>query len=225
MDTTSILKQTNISLLKTKINLAMPVIGPVINEFLFVFSCRIKQDRINKLVEELERKMATIEMEQINQDYLKSESFFDLTRNVFQAAIESNVDVKRKFLANVYLDSIIKSDTDLDLKETFIAFIKSMTTNQITILKFINDHESKLVEIRYYAAFYDLFNKSFPGLISDKYEFKYYSQDLEIKSLISMGGGLNNFDDQGARLLLESHKDASIVVTSVGKKFIDYLTE
>lgn len=224
MDTTSISKQTSISLLKIKINL-VPIIGPVINELLFDLSSRITQDRINKLVEELETKMATIEANQINQEYLKSESFFDLTRNVFQAAIESNVDIKRKFLANVYLDSIVKSDTDLDLKETFIAFIKSLTTNQIIILKFINDHEPELVEIGDYAAFYDLFNKSFPGLISDKYEFKYYSQDLEIKSLISMGGGLNNFDDRGARMLLNSHKDASVIVTSVGKKFIDYLTE
>ena len=71
MDTTSISKQTSISLLKIKINL-VPIIGPVINELLFDLSSRITQDRINKLVEELETKMATIEANQINQEYLKS---------------------------------------------------------------------------------------------------------------------------------------------------------
>lgn len=224
-DSMSILTQTNISLLKTKINILFPVGGAIINEFLFDLYSRIKQDRVNRLVEELESRIHKLEGQQVNLEYIKSEPFLDLTKAVFETASNSGADFKRKFLANVYLDSIAKSDQDVDLKIIFTEFIKSMTAKEVTILKFINDNKIKLVQIGEYPKFYELFNTSFPNLITDKYEFKYYTANLESKSLISTGGGLDNFDDTSAGIALGSHIPASIIVTSMGANFISFLTE
>ena len=107
----------------------------------------------------------------------------------------------------------------------FADFITSMTANHINILHFVKNYETELKEIGNYPSYYSLFNKYFPETIVDKYEFKYYNSDLEAKALISTGGGLNNFDDHSSRRVLEEHKDASIILTTLGQKFIEHLAE
>ena len=218
------LKETNISLLKTKINF-LPVFGPIINEFLFDLAGRIKQERVNKFVDVLAIKLNKIETTSIKTDYLKSEDFYDLTNKIFEHASKSKDDFKRQFLANIYFDSIKFSKSKNEMTLVFSDFITSMTANHINILHFVKNYETELKEIGNYPSYYSLFNKNFPETIVDKYEFKYYNSDLEAKALISTGGGLNNFDDQSSRRVLEQHKDASIILTTLGQKFIEHLAE
>jgi hypothetical protein len=53
--------------------------------------------------------------------------------------------------------------------------------------------------------------------------FKYYNTDLEFKSFVAFGEGLENFDDTSLRLVSKDHKSASISLTDLGKKLLVYL--
>lgn len=221
----STIKEVSISILKAKINSEFPFWGSTINEFLFDLPDRIKQDRVNRLVNILETKVKQVESSSIKLEFLKSEEFFDLMQKVLESSLKANVEFKRNFLANVFIDSIKTSSIDNDLTLIFCDFISSMSVNHINILHFINKNESDLVEIGSYPNYYEKFCQFSPNLILDKYEFKYYTTDLEAKGLISTGGGLENFDDKSSIQVYMNHRDASIFLTSLGKKFINFLTE
>ena len=215
-------QEFNISLLKTKINLLFPVGGSIINEFVFDLYGRIKQERVNKFVEELSKKVTRLE-EIVNLNYLETQECFDLTQKVFGIASNSNSDFKRQFLANVYIDSIKTCNKNIELEILFCGFLDSMTENHVRILQFISYSQKELTEIGSYYSYLEKFESYYPEFRIDKYEFKYYNFDLESKSLISTGAGLDNFDDNSSIRVLSDHKDASVILTSLGEKFINYL--
>jgi len=219
------LREINISLLKTKINLIFPFGGGIINEFLFDLYGRIKQERVNRFVDVLGDKFEKLESSVVSREYLQSEEFLDLILKVFEVASKSNIDIKRKFLANILVDSVTSRLLNNEISILFSEFIETMTTNQINILVFIQNNSEALVEIGSYEKYFEMFTKAFPDSRLDKYEFKYYSFGLEAKSLISTGAGLNNFDDTSSTMAFQNHKEASVFLTTLGEKFIKYIEE
>ena len=218
------LHEISISLIKTKLNIAFPLAGPIINEFLFELNGRIKQKRVNDFVEMLSKKVDIVQEEKVSREYLNSEEFHDLTQKIFESASKADTETKRRALANIYLNAMYHQDSNLDQNMMFTDFVNSLKTGQIYILHCINTKTNELKEIGTYDKYYAKFQELYPNKISDKYEFKYYNFELESKSLISMGGGLENFDSTSSIQAWDDHKDASIVLTTIGQKFLWYLT-
>ncbi len=94
---------------------------------------------------------------------------------------------------------------------------------QIKILFFIEQKEGELIEIGSYKKFYDLFISNFSITELDKYEFKYACNDLENKTLISLGAGLDDFDSTIELISTEGSKEASIKLTTIGIRFLELL--
>lgn len=224
-DSLIILRELNISLLKTKINSIFPVGGAIINEFLFDLYGRIKQERVYKFVDELAERFQKIEDSAISAEYMQTEDFLDLIYKAFESASKSKADFKRRFLANLLADAVESRSSSSEQNILFASFIESMTANHVNILRYIRDRGPELIEIGSYERYFDSFTKYFPTSQIDKFEFKYYNSELETKSLISTGGGLENFDDQSSRMAFQDHRDASVILTSLGDKFIRYITE
>jgi hypothetical protein len=127
-------------------------------------------------------------------------------------------------LSKLYINAILeKSDFEQDLSIFFSKFIIDLIPLQMRIIIFIEQNEGKLIEIGTYKKFYDLFIKSFKYNDLDKYEFKYSCNDLENKSIISLGAGLDDFDSTSSIIADESHREASVRLTTIGNKFIDFL--
>lgn len=221
-----IVQETIISLLKTKINLAFPVGGQIVNEFLFELGNRIKQNRINDFVEELGHRTTQLEFKILNNDFISKDDFYDLTLKTFESAVKINSDEKRKALANIYISSIYgKNDLDTDLQLLFTDFIVTISPIQILILKFLNKNEEQMIEIASYENYYNKFILSHENNNLNKDLFKLYNTDLETKSLISMGAGLENFDSTQVLRALAPHKEPSIKLTTLGLEFLYYLNE
>lgn len=215
--------EISIGLLKGVIG-AIPFIGTFVNEVLFDIKGQIYQKRINSIVNEISEKMKNINEEIIDKSYLRSDDFFDLTRDIFESSLKIESEEKRVMLANLYINSIENSiDFSKNRNKLFISFVVALTPYQITILKFIKEHDQKLIEIGTYKVFFELFQESFNNLISDKYEFKYYCNDLEIKGLTTFGGGLEDYEDKSERYVTSSHKKASVSLTSLGESFLSFL--
>lgn len=222
-DNSLLLKESMIGLIKGAIG-AIPFCGTAINEALFDIGARIQQKRINEFVVQLTVQVAGIENNKIDHEYLKSEDFYDLTRIIFESVIRIKSKEKQTALSKVYLNAIQdKSDIEQDLSILFSKFIIELVPLQIKILFFIEQKEAELIEIGSYKKFYDLFISSFNITDLDKYEFKYACNDLENKTLISLGAGLDDFDSTIELISTEGSKEASIKLTTIGIRFIELL--
>ncbi len=148
----------------------------------------------------------------------------DITRIIFENVVKVKTVEKYKALLKIYLDAIInKIDIENTLHSDFSRFIVELFSFQIIILKFIEKFEKDLIEIDTYQNFYELFVKYNSDYLLDKYEFKYYCNDIENKALITCEAGLDDFDSKNGLLALESHRPASVRLTSMGFKFLDSL--
>jgi hypothetical protein len=218
-------QEATIGAIKLKLSL-FPVVGPLVNELLFDLPGRIRQGRINQFVVILGEMIAKIDSEKINLDYIRSDEFFDLTTKVFENSLKISTDAKRKALASVYSSAIADEKIiNHDQQIIFADFITTMTPAHIHIINFVSKNESKLVEIGTYEKYLAVFNEHYPNFTIDKYEFKYYTTDLELKSLISTGAGLGNFDDTSSISAWNDHKEPSIKLTTIGNLFLKFLVD
>lgn len=204
----------------------IPYLGTIINELLFEAPNRIQQARINNTVEYLSRKLDSIQTNLESKEYFMSEDFYDFTRILFETTVKVKSEEKRKMLANVYLNSIeVESDYETSTNRLFFSFISDLTLNHLVLLKYIQKYGNQLKEIASYSNFYNKFKFQHPNCIRDNYEFKSYCNDLELKGLISMEAGLEDFKSKSAIIVDESHKKSSVSITRFGNKFLSFLTE
>ena len=201
----------------------LPVVGSLFAE-LYDIRKKLYQNRINQIVELLYEKVADIEL--ILSQKLVSENFVDICREVVTTSTKTSSESKHKALAAILIDNLEteNGEENYDLSLTFIRFINEFTENHLLILKYLHKYQSELVEIGSYNSLFEKFTTAHKQPF-DKYEFKFYCEDLRTKGLISMEAGLNDFDKKSAYRLLEGHKDASVFVTSFGDKFISYLLD
>src|SRR5260221_9293311 len=131
-----VLKESSIGIIKGAIG-AIPFVGTAINEIAFDIHGRIQQNRVNEFVKELSVQFKSLSEQKIDANYLQSEDFYDLTKAVFENALKSKQEEKRKALASVYIDGVkIKSKSETDIHILFAQFIGSLTPLQISILYF-----------------------------------------------------------------------------------------
>jgi hypothetical protein len=203
---------------------SVPVIGNALNEIIFGIGSKIKVERLEKLTKFISEKINDMETEQINKEYLKSEEFYDLLLEILSKASKSKSEQKLKALSEILVRSITEeSDFDSDLNSTFITYIDELKTKHIELLAFFKDKEQELVEIGSYDNLFKIFRDNFPDSSLDKYEFKLYCSKLEAMVLISTGRGLYDFDAVGGYMAIGGYKPPSLKITSIGKRFLEYL--
>lgn len=217
------LVEGRISILKASISL-VPYVGSAINEILFELPNRIQQSRINEAVGLLENKFKALDQSAISKEYIESADFFDFTRTLFEESLKIGSQEKREMLSEIYTSAIETSENfERGRSRLFMRFVSEMHLEQIRILQFIQSKETELNQIQTYMKFFDLYNGLLKEFSKGQYDFKYYCSDLENKSLISLGAGLDDFRSKSGFLALESHEGASVTLTELGHTFLVYL--
>jgi hypothetical protein len=203
----------------------VPVIGSALDEIFFEYGSRIKAARLKRFVEYyIAPKVDMLDETKLDQTYLQSEDFYDLTHTILDKAVKTKSSLKHQMLAQILIDSINHTvDIDESLVNVFISYIDSLKPIQIKMLLYFNNKEAALEEIGSYLNLYELYTSDNPDINITKDEYKLFCSDLENKTLISTGDGLSNFDSHGRYRVLESHKHPSLRVTSVGKEFLKYI--
>ena len=223
LDSRPELTETRISFLKSSIS-AVPFVGSAMNEILFDLPNRIQQNRINETVNILEKKFKVLEESAISKEYIESANFFDFTRKLFEESLKIESKEKREMLGEIYTRAIKMNENFEDGRsELFMRFVSDMHPEQIRILRFIKIRESSLDQIGTYENFFQLYKGYQAEWSKGQYHFKYYCSDLENKSLISLGDGLDDFRSRSSFFALEHHEKASVTLTELGKEFLKYL--
>ncbi len=225
LDSRPELVETRIGILKGLIG-SVPGVGTIINELFFDIPNRISQSRINEMVKILTNKLEFLDANTIKRDYLESEDFFDFSRQMLESCLKIKSEEKRIVLANIYIDTFIKmADYDISKYRLFMDFVTELSPIQINILKFVESKSENLIEIGEYSKFYVIYSSENLSIKLDKYEFKYYCNDLENKSLISFGDGLTDFESSASQMAFLDHKESSVIITMLGTEFIAYIRD
>ncbi|SRX76314.1 hypothetical protein [Aequorivita antarctica] len=218
------IRETETAILKGLIG-SIPAVGTLINEILFESANRVYQSRVNETVEILKEKISNIETTQVNREYLNSPDFFDYTNELFKNILKARSREKKEALSKMYIESFVKeSQFETDTIRLFMNFVTELNLVQINILKFVKENQDELMGVASFLNFHGKYS-SFQGAYKlSRFEFKYYSSDLESKSLLSFGAGLSDYFDTSKTLALEDHHDPSAILTELGREFITYLT-
>ncbi|MEQ8576061.1 MAG: hypothetical protein RIB63_18490 [Fulvivirga sp.] len=216
------ISEESITALKATISL-IPVAGSAINEVLFERPSRIHQKRVNQTVDILKEKFSQLESK-LNKSYLKTDSFFDLTKAVFQETIKTSSEEKRKALAAIYINAV-QNEASFETSRSglFMKFVVDLSLVQIQILRHIKEYEKFLYKVGSYTDFFKIFSGANLNLILDPYEFKYFCNDLENKGLIGMGAGLDDYNDMSSLSAYADHEEASVNITEFGHEFLSFL--
>lgn len=221
----SIGKETIISFIKTAINLKVPIIGSLINEILFDLNARISQNRINEFVKQLGIRFQELENKTPDYSFFTSERYYDITLKAFESATKANSIEKKIRLSKVYIDAIFNKNFDFDRYSIYLDFVNRMSDYHVTIFKFVKEYQIELIEIESYYNYFEIFKNATSLINFDRFEFKYFNNELENWSLIYTGSGLANFDSTASVRVLQSHKGASVIITTFGEKFLKYILE
>ena len=71
---------------------AIPTIGTALNEAIFGYRARLKQERLEKFVEELAGILQTLESDKIDTAYIQSEEFVDFLEDVLIRAAKTRAE-------------------------------------------------------------------------------------------------------------------------------------
>lgn len=219
------LQESQLSMMKASISV-IPVLGSAINEVMFDLPSRIQQRRINETVKILSNKIKGIQENLISKEYLQSDDFYDFTRKLFEESSKIKSELRRKVLSSVYLNSILsKDDFEMSKNRIFMRFISEFSVIHIKILLFIERKVEALVGIDKYEDFYNLFSSDQTDITLGRYEFKSYCNDLDGSGLVSLGSGLDDYNDIHTVYIVETSEENRIILSDLGIAFIQFLKE
>ena len=198
--------------------------GAAIQESLFGIGDRIRNDRVENYLKELEPRLKEIENLVIPKEYYKSIEFYDLNYKILKSASETSEKLKYKILSNIYIESINpKTKWENDLKNIFIKIINDFSTNHFFVLKFLITKKG-IYKIKSYEKLHTEFSEYIGNEGIDVYQFRLYCREIENKSLIRFSSNLYEIGSTGGILEKEdSSKIESIILTNFGKKFISII--
>ena len=182
------LKQAAISA-KNVIFSNIPFFGTILDEVLFEYRSRVKQERLNRFVEEFERYVRSMRSCEVDQKYLKSEEFGDIFESILRRVVHTASEEKMHRFKKILLNEMAHTYTS-DFKETFLDIVSRINEDQILILNHfreVQDRESEgnsdqrvvdgegaKVSLKYKGNFLEV----------DEAEYLFYVQDLVSKSLL-----------------------------------------
>ena len=112
---------------------AVPYIGGILNEFLFTYRSRIKQERLNNFVEGLIQLLQNIEEKEIDLDYAKTFEFADTFESVLERVTRTSEKEKVEKFHRIIINQL-RSPQQREYIETYIDLILKVTEKQFEIL-------------------------------------------------------------------------------------------
>ena len=112
---------------------AIPTVGTLLNEAIFEGRARLKQERLERFVEELASILQTLESDKIDVAYIQSAEFVDFLEDVLIRAAKVRAEEKRKKLAAVLAGRLQHAEgTPFD--DRFLDLLISLSDVQVRIL-------------------------------------------------------------------------------------------
>ena len=168
---------------------SIPICGTILDEVLFGYRSRVKQERLNRFVEELEKYFRSIHSGDIDREHLESEEFGDIFESILRRVVNTASEEKMHRFKKILLNEMTRTYTS-DFKETFLDIVSRINEDQILILnrfrevkdcesegnseQRVVDGEGAKVSLKYKGNFLEV----------DEAEYLFYVQDLVSKSLL-----------------------------------------
>jgi hypothetical protein len=124
---------------------SVPVCGTILDEVLFEYRSRVKQERLNRFVEELEKYLRSMRSGDIDREHLKSEEFGDIFESILRRVVHTASEEKMHRFKKILLNEMAHTYTS-DFKETFLDIVSRINEDQILILnrfREVKDRESE----------------------------------------------------------------------------------
>jgi hypothetical protein len=127
-----IIQEVGVSVIKGAVG-AIPFVGTALNECIFDCRGRVKQDRVNRFIEELTIYMTSVSENQINFDYIKSEEFGDVVESIMKRIVYNKSEEKMHRFKKILVKEMMAPSFS-DYSETFLDIISNINEKQIEIL-------------------------------------------------------------------------------------------
>ena len=124
---------------------SIPICGTILDEVLFEYRSRVKQERLNRFVEELEKYFRSIHSGDIDREHLESEEFGDIFESILRRVVHTASEEKMHRFKKILLNEMAHTYTS-DFKETFLDIVSRINEDQILILNHfreVQDRESE----------------------------------------------------------------------------------
>lgn len=112
---------------------------------------KFPEDRSEKLLDELDRSTRDLDIEQIDEEYLKSEEWFDLLLKAFDSANKTRSEEQIKVYARILKGAVLsKSDREKTSAEEYLHILSDLTPKEVEIsYHLFDDLENKGNELWY----------------------------------------------------------------------------
>jgi len=120
---------------------AIPFAGTAINEAMFDIRGRIKQERINNLVEEISLKVEGLGRENISEEFIKSEEFGDMFEKVVRESTSRKMHENLSIVAGISVKCMQQAELlSHPFLEQTITSIASLNESELAILKHLRNY-------------------------------------------------------------------------------------
>ena len=172
---------------------AIPYVGTALNEAIFDLRARLKQERLEKFVEELASILQTLESDKIDVAYIQSAEFVDFLEDVLIRAAKVRAEEKRRKLAAVLAGRLQHAEST-PFDDRFLDLLVYLSDTQVRILaehlraaeKRENSDSEEDAKHRQ-PSYYNVSESEYPLLI----------QDLMSRGLFVFAGGLGEVTELG----------------------------
>ena len=196
---------------------AVPVIGTALNEALFDFRSRIKQERLESFVSELSQRVKELDDAQIDHTYLESEEFVDFLEALLQRVLRTRGEGKRRRLRDILVEQI-QRPLATGFEESFLDLVVSVTESQIKILEAHRGSGGVIWKPRGHRhddtsgrVLADFRSGACYGITEG--EYRVLAQDLVSRALL--------YDDGMARVSIPALQ--VLEITALGTAFLEYI--
>lgn len=217
-----IIKEIGVSFTKSSFG-NVPFVGGILNEVLFDFRGRVKQNRINHFIEELEKYIAShVKENEIDIKYITSDQFGDLFESILYRISTNHSSERVNRFRDILVNQMI-TPYETDFTDTFLDLVSKINEKQIELLNVYRkvhigeiSNEDKLMDRNVLDANHETTTSSFrdPDYYKlDEELYMFYVQDLVSKSLL-LDDSMNRWGTRPYKVLQ---------ITSFGLEFIRFI--
>jgi len=200
---------------------AIPYVGTAINEAIFEYRSKIKQNRINKFIEMLTEYFGN-NINNLTENDLKSEYFVDLFESVINHVVKNKSIQKLIYYKNIIINNINKY-FESDFSETYLDMLSTLNENQLIILD--TYRKAKLGEIE---SKDDLKRQGNLGNVPSKIESDYRKASYYNLSEFEYQRNIQNLVSKGlladfSSVMVVEKLYMLLMITELGIDFLDFI--
>ncbi len=120
----------------------IPVFGPIIDQILGNYSNSIYQKRVEYALDILDQKLQDLENALISNNFIKSESFFDIFVQYLENSIKTRNKEKIQYYARILINTITFPNK-IEFDEMMMKQISLLTTNDLLLMRFMFQQNQK----------------------------------------------------------------------------------